>query len=224
MEVRAFSLEDFDLLEVERSGGMSQIRMAKLIATGESCALKHSSGYSADDSATASFRREVDALGGMEHPNIVRMMGIGSDGTERFIVLEWLDETLADRINSMGPMRWDTFYELVGRPLLTGIQYAHSRAYIHRDLKPQNVMFNRIGVPKITDFGISRNIADVRLGQTFAHAGSHPWTPAEADDGIESERRDLYSWGALCVACLTGNLDFKLTAHLRVSVSLVEIV
>lgn len=219
MEVRAFSLDDFDLLEVERSGGMSKIRMAKLIATGESCALKHSSGYGADDSATTSFRREVDALGGMEHPNIVRMIGIGSDGTERFIVLEWLEETLADRINSMGPMRWDDFYELVGRPLLAGIQYAHSRAYIHRDLKPQNVMFNRIGVPKITDFGISRNIADVRLGQTFAQAGSHPWTPAEADDGIESERRDLYSWGALCVACLTGNLSFKLTTHLRASVS-----
>jgi serine/threonine protein kinase len=215
METHAYSPEDFEFLEGERRGGMSKIRKAKLIQTGAYCALKYSTSYGADDSATSSFSREIAALGGLEHPNIVRMMGIGSDGTERFIALEWLDETLADHITSMGAMRWEIFYEQIGRPLLAGIQYAHSREYIHRDVKPQNVMFNRIGVPKITDFGISRNTAQARVGQTFAQAGSHPWTPAEADDGIESERRDLYSWGALCVACLTGRLDFKLTAQLR---------
>ena len=219
METRAYIPQDFELLGIERKGGMSTIQKAILNATNELCALKYSADNGLNSSATLSFSREVDALVNLEHPNIVRMLGISSDETQRFIVLEWLEETLADRISSTGPIQWDIFYEEVGRPILSGIKYAHSRDLVHRDLKPQNVLFNRTGVPKITDFGISRNVADVRFGQTFARAGSHPWTPAEADDGTDSERRDLYSWAALCIACLTGRLDFKLTAELRASVS-----
>lgn len=213
----SFYPQDFDLLNIERLGGMSKIRKAKLNATDEECALKYASDIG--HGSLLSFDREVDALGNLEHPNIVRMLGIGSDGLSRFIVLEWLEETLADRIQSFGRMQWDRFYEAIGRPLLCGIQYAHRRKLIHRDLKPDNVMFNRVGVPKITDFGIARNVAEVRLGQTFAQAGSPPWTPTEADDGIDSERRDLYSWAAICVGCLTGRLDFRLTADLREAVS-----
>lgn len=212
-----FSPPDFELSDIERRGGMSRIQKATLNATGAQCALKYAPNNG--DASTLSFSREADALSNLEHPNIVRVLGVGSDGPNRFIVLEWLEETLADRIESMGPMRWDDFYEIVGRPLLCGIQYAHSRELVHRDLKPQNIMFNRIGVPKITDFGISRNVADVRLGHTFARAGSHPWTPAEADDGTDSERRDLYSWAAICVGCITGRLDFKLAVDLREAVS-----
>lgn len=218
MQPRAFfSPRDFELLDIERLGGMSKIGKAKLNATGEQCALKYASDTG--NASPLSFNREADALSSLEHPNIVRMLGVGSDGPSRFIVLEWLEETLAERIQSMGRMQWDDFYEMIGRPLLCGIQYAHARERVHRDLKPHNVMFNRVGVPKITDFGISRNVADVRLGQTFARAGSHPWTPAEADDGTDSERRDLYSWAAICVGCLTGRLDFKLAVELREAVS-----
>ena len=218
MQSRAFfSPQNFDLLDIERPGGMSIIRKAKLNATDEQCALKYASDIG--HTSPLSFQREVDALSSLEHPNIVRMLGVGSDGISRFIVLEWLEETLSDRIQSMGRMQWDHFYEMIGRPLLCGIQYAHGRELVHRDLKPHNVMFNRVGVPKITDFGIARNVADVRLGQTFAQAGSHPWTPAEADDGTDSERRDLYSWAAICVGCLTGRLDFRLAGDLREAVS-----
>lgn len=214
MQPRAFfSHGDFEMLDFERLGGMSKIRKAKLCTTGEHCALKFASDNG--DASTLSFSREVDALSSLEHPNIVHMLGVGSDGPSRFIVLEWLEETLAERVQSMGRMQWNDFYELIGRPLLYGIQYAHNRELVHRDLKPHNVMFNRVGIPKITDFGISRNVADVRLGQTFARAGSHPWTPAEADDGTDSERRDLYSWAAICVGCLAGRLDFKLAVDLR---------
>lgn len=212
-----FSPPDFELSDVERRGGMSRIRKAKLNTTGEQCALKYASDNG--DASMLSFSREVDAISRLDHSNIVRMLGVGSDGLNRFIVLEWLEETLGDRIASMGPMQWDDFYEMVGRPLLCGIQYAHGRELVHRDLKPQNIMFNRVGIPKITDFGISRNVVDVRLGQTFARAGSHPWTPGEADDGTDSERRDLYSWAAICVGCLTGRLDFKLAVDLREAVS-----
>ena len=215
MNSRAYSIDDFRLTQIEKKGGMSKVLQAQLLATNEMCALKIPSGDSVGDTAVESFNRETGALQDMDHANIVRMLGIGVDGIHRFIVLEWLQETLVDRIESMGPSDWNAFYEMIGRPLLLGILYAHSRKYVHRDLKPWNVMFNRMGVPKITDFGIARDLDRNRSGKTFAQVGSHPWTPAESDDGVHSESRDLYSWAALCIASLTGRLDFNLASELR---------
>lgn len=215
MGARAFLRNNFEFLSIERSGGMSRIKQAKLVETGEMCALKIGRVESNEDAASASFAREVAALSNMEHRNIVRLIGIGTDGTQRFLVLEWLDETLSDYINSIGAMEWSNFYENIGRPILEALQYAHRRQVAHRDLKPLNIMFNRRREAKITDFGIARSTEEVRQGLTFAGVGSVPWTPAERDDGMFSERRDLYSWAAICIACLTGRLDYKSVAELR---------
>ena len=164
MATRAYSKDDFELLKVERSGGMSRIQQARLKETGEICALKFGRVESADDAASASFAREVKALTDMEHRHVVRLIGIGSDGMQRFLVLEWLDETLADYIQDIGPLQWGHFYESIGRPILEALQYAHRRQCVHRDLKPLNVMFNRRREAKITDFGIARAMDDVRMG------------------------------------------------------------
>ena len=217
MDPRTFLKEHFELIAVERRGGMSIIRKARLRDTGDICALKYPSRESSEGFAAVSLNRELKALGNLEHRNIVRLLGIGSDGPERFLALEWLEETLSDRLQSLGPSDWVTFYEQVGRPLLDALRYAHGRNCVHRDLKPLNVMFSTEMVPKITDFGIARDTSEVRLGRTFAAAGSRPWTPAEEDDGVSSDRRDLYSWAAICVACLTGRQDFKLSAELRLA-------
>lgn len=215
MEPRVFSATDFELLNVERTGGMSRVCKARLVLTGEICALKFAKGSSEPEEASESFNREAAALLDMDHKNVIKLLGIGTDGTERFLALEWLEETLAERIQSFGPISWQSFYELLGRPLLDALRYSHSRGYAHRDLKPLNIMLGKLGDPKITDFGIARNRESVRLGITFAKAGSPPWTPPEVDDTANSECRDLYSWAAVCVANVTGNLDFKSVAELR---------
>lgn len=207
--------KDFKELEIERLGGMSRIRKAELLATGRPCALKFSIRDSQEQRSSVSMDRELEALGDMEHVNIVKLLGMGNDGADRFLVLEWLEETLSDRIEAVGPVDWVTFYEQVGRPLLDALRYAHARGYVHRDLKPMNVMMTREMIPKITDFGISRHANAIRLGATFADAGSPPWTPLDIDNGIHSERRDLYSWAALCVACLTGRQGYRHVTELR---------
>ncbi len=194
---------------------MSTVRKAEGLEDGRIYALKYPKKASDEDVASLSMARERDSLAKLDHPNIVRLFGIGHDGANRFLVLEWLDESLSDRINEMGALDWHTFYEGVGRPVLDAIAYAHGRNCVHRDLKPSNVMFTEQRMPKITDFGIARSTDSVHLGKTFMAAGSQPWTPPEQDDGVHSEARDVYSWAALCVACLSGRQDFKHVQELR---------
>lgn len=215
MQVKAFSASAFKVLDTEREGGMSRIKKVELLETGELCALKYPKYGSHEDSAAASFNRELSALSNLSHRNIVNFLGIGTDGTNRFLALEWLEETLLDRINSFGAFDWFNFYELIGRPLLEGIQYAHSKNYVHRDLKPLNVMFNAKGIPKITDFGIAKEQNDLPNGVTFKQVGTPPWTPLEMDDYRHSQSRDLYSWAAICLACLTGRITYRTVIDFR---------
>jgi KaiC/GvpD/RAD55 family RecA-like ATPase len=219
MEPRTYVTDEFELLAEERSGGMARVRKARRKLDGAFCALKYVGREGDIDLASVSFNRELSALSKLEHPSIVRLLGLGTDGSERFLVLEWLDETLRERIAALGPMAWSDFYEQLGRPLLLAIEYAHRRGHVHRDLKPLNVMFDRFNAPKITDFGIARNKADVRIGATFARVGSVPWTPAESDDGQHSEARDLYSWAAICVACISGRQNVASAAEFRSAVT-----
>src|SRR5262249_20017802 len=99
-----FSHEDIELFDEVRTGGMAAVQRAAIRRTGEQCAVKHPKGEG-DSAATESFNRELQALCDLEHLSIARLLGIYNDGSRRALVLEWLDETLADRIAAVGPMQ-----------------------------------------------------------------------------------------------------------------------
>jgi serine/threonine protein kinase len=172
LEPTRYLFSDFGLLGTEREGGMAVVKKAALKPSNIVCALKYAKRDANTDAVAESFDRELKALTNLEHKNIVRLRGVGVDGTQRFLALEWLEETLSDKLTSIGPYEWAAFYEQIGRPLLVALQYAHGRSIAHRDLKPLNVMFTRTGVPKITDFGIARAIGEPSLGLTFAGANA----------------------------------------------------
>jgi serine/threonine protein kinase len=154
-----------------------------------------------------SFDREARALADLSHPNIVTLFDKGIVEEKSYLVLEWLPGgDLTKFISEHGAMSWVEFYEQIGRCLLKALAYAHKRRWVHRDLKPQNILFDKNGAPKITDFGIARNFSTPQLGLTFFQTGSPPYTPPEPDDGYQSERRDVYSWSAVAISCLTGKI------------------
>jgi len=217
-----FDANEFSVLADVRTGGMATVKKSTLKVTGQQYALKFIHGQVESARAAKSFDREVAALSNLDHPNIVSMLGVGTDGAHRFIVLEWLVETLRERSLALGPLTWTIFYTEIGRPLLLALEYAHGRDVAHRDLKPMNIMFSQTGVPKITDFGIATDLSEMQLGLTFAQSGSPPWTPPENDDGLFSKRRDLYSWAAICVASLTGRQDFASGTDLREAAQSIE--
>ena len=104
------------------------------------------------------YSRECRALQRLDHPNIVRVLDVGTDpeSGRRFLVLEWLETSLVHYLSAHPLAGWDTFYEKIGRPILDGLVYAYSQDVLHRDLKPHNVLFSSDGVIKVVDFGISK--------------------------------------------------------------------
>ncbi|KWB99494.1 hypothetical protein WL45_05325 [Burkholderia ubonensis] len=206
-----FVLDQKYLICGERlSGGMAVVYRATGVLDHRERAVKVPLVVADSELFRLSFLREERALSDLYHANIVRLVDRGSVLGVPYLVLEWLvGGDLKKRIQEQGPVSWSEFYEIVGRPLLRALVYAHQRHWAHRDLKPQNVLFDEAGAPKIVDFGIARNTNQPQLGLTFFQTGSPPYTPPESDDGYRSDRRDLYSWAAIAISCLTGTVFYN---------------
>jgi serine/threonine protein kinase len=153
------------------------------------------------------YRREFEHLKALRHENIVELLDTGSDEASgrRFLVLPWMEtdlETWLQNENN-GFEGWDDYYERMGRSLLEAIAFVHGRNYAHRDLKPRNILMSAEGVPKITDFGISKFKEWAEPGVTLAVYGSPPYTPPEQDDGSYTFSRDVFGFAAISIKCLT---------------------
>ncbi len=151
------------------------------------------------------FQRELQALEKLQHPHILRLHGAGQvQHAMPYLALEWLPKDLASHITC--PMTWVDFYDQYGRPILDALRHAHRNKIAHRDLKPHNIFLDDDLTPYVADFGIAKLMSAAKFGHTLMHAGSPPYTPPEPDDGFRTERRDAYSWAAIAVSCLAGEI------------------
>lgn len=154
------------------------------------------------------FANECQALQELRHPGIIEMLDWGTvaETGQRFLVLEWMDGTLSDRRWSEFE-GWDSFYDEIGRPVLEALAFAHGRGIWHRDLKPDNVLLDAAGRPKLADFSIAKVDQRYDPARTVGAWGSPPFTAPEADDGAHSAGRDCWSFAAVSIHCLT---DFEI--------------
>ena len=132
------------------------------------------------------FRREARAVAQVSHPNVVAVIDAGEDGGRPYIVFEYCDgETLKQRIDRMGRLPLDeaAAYAIeVGR----GLQAAHARRLVHRDVKPQNVLIDSEGRAKVTDFGIARELEQDGLTKTGRVLGTTDYVSPEQAMGRRS--------------------------------------
>jgi TolB-like protein/Flp pilus assembly protein TadD len=172
-----------------------------------------------DPDALARFRAEIKALATLEHPNILVLHDVGSEGDVHFAVMELLEgETLSGRLASSA-LPWRKAVEL-GVALAEGVGAAHARGIIHRDLKPANVFLTTSGVVKILDFGLARKAPVVPAqAETVVYVpaatepiticGTAPYMSPEQVIGSPADARsDIFSLGCVLYEMVSGRKTF----------------
>jgi serine/threonine-protein kinase len=193
------------------SGAMGTVFRAKNLNSGERVAIKLMSlGLGSSDAAQKRFRREVDILKQLDHPNIVRYKGSGRYHGAPFYIMEYAAGESLDRILSRrGRLPWEEVVEL-GVYLCAALQHAHDHGIIHRDLKPSNLMILPDGVVKLTDFGIAKDQDVTALTNVNSTVGTAAYMSPEQCRGARdiSYKTDLYSMGIMFYELLTGRKPF----------------
>jgi serine/threonine-protein kinase len=204
--------ERYELEELVGSGGMSSVYRAHDKVLDRRVALKvlHQQ-FTAEEEYVERFRREARMVAGLLHQNIVTVIDRGEDGGSPFIVFEYVDgENLKELVNREGRLPVDRAVELAVQ-IARGLAFAHANGYVHRDVKPQNVLLNGDGEAKVTDFGIARSL-DVKHGvtQTGTVLGTSDYiAPEQAQGQRVDEHTDVYSLGIVLFELLTGELPFS---------------
>ena len=201
--------ERYEVLERVGGGGMAEVFRARDSRLSREVAIKilHAQ-YAHDDAFVERFRREARAAASLHDPHVVEVYDAGSDGETHFLVMEYVPGgTLKDGLRLEG--RYPEREALdIGAQIAEALEAAHARGLVHRDLKPQNVLFDAAGKVKVADFGIAKAAGD-QLTQTSSVLGSpHYFSPEQAHGRVVDERSDLYSLGVVLYELLTGQPPF----------------
>ena len=147
----------YEIIELIGTGGMSEVYKAKCHVLNRYVAIKVlKPEFSSDVNFVTKFRIEAQSAAGLSHPNIVNVYDVGEDNGIYYIVMELVEGiTLKTYIEKKGQLTYKEALSIaiqVGR----GIQAAHAKNIVHRDIKPQNIMISTEGKVKVMDFGIAR--------------------------------------------------------------------
>lgn len=168
------------------------------------------------------FKNESKAIAMLSHQNIVKVYDVCFGDRIQYIVMEYIDGiTLKEYIEHHGSLRWtDAVYFTI--QILRGLQHAHDKGIIHRDVKPQNIMVLSNGTIKVADFGIARFArGDQRTVTDMAIGSVHYISPEQARGDKTDEKADIYSVGVILYEMLTGKMPFD--ADNAVSVAIMQL-
>ena len=201
------------------SGGMSTVYLATDQRLGREVAIKILHREMSDQpDQIERFTREARSVAMLSHPNLVGVIDFGDDDGHPYIVFEYVPgQTLKQRIDSQSQLNLDeaTAYAIeIGR----GLACAHAARLIHRDVKPQNVLIDRDGRAKITDFGIARSLESHGLTATGRVLGTTDYVSPEQAMGKDVDpRSDIYSLGIVLFEMLTGDVPFHAETQVGVA-------
>lgn len=208
LEIGSFLSDRYEILSKVGAGGMSDVYKAKDHILSRFVAIKVlKQEFSEDSSFVTKFRAEAQSAAGLEHPNIVNIYDVGSENGLYYIVMEYVEGiTLKTYIEKKGQLSFKESASIAIQ-VARGIEAAHNKNIIHRDIKPQNIIISTDGKVKVTDFGIAKATSSNTISSDVM-GSVHYASPEQARNGFVDGRSDIYSLGIVMFEMVTGRVPF----------------
>lgn len=199
----------YEILEVIGTGGMAVVYKALCHRLNRLVAVKIlKDEFSGDEEFRRRFRAEGEAVAMLSHPNIVQVYDVSSSDNANYIVMELIDGiSLKQYMEAKGVLNWKETLHFAMQ-IAKGLEHAHSRGIVHRDIKPHNVMVLKDGSVKVMDFGIARVMSKSNTLTKEALGSVHYISPEQAKGSYTDNRSDLYSLGVVMYEMMTGRPPF----------------
>ena len=194
-------------------GGMADVYRGKDTLLGRPVAIKilHQN-FGSDQDCVARFKREAQAAGKLNHPNVVSMYDVGFDQGFHYIVMEYVSGcTLKEYIQHHGAQVTVQEAVKITVAIAEGLEHAHMMGIVHCDVKPHNILITDSGRVKVTDFGIARaiNSATTMMYTNSVMGSAHYISPEQASGKSINVSTDIYSLGVVLYELLTGEVPFR---------------
>jgi eukaryotic-like serine/threonine-protein kinase len=201
----------YKVLEMIGGGGMANVYLAHDMILDRDVAVKVLRlDFANDEEFIRRFHREAQSATSLAHPNIVSIYDVGEEDSIYYIVMEYVEgQTLKQYIQQQLSLHLVDAINIM-KQLTSAISHAHQNHIVHRDIKPHNILIDREGNVKITDFGIAMAMSATSITQTNSVLGSvHYLSPEQARGGMANRKSDIYSLGIVMFELLTGRLPFS---------------
>ncbi|MBI3861150.1 MAG: SUMF1/EgtB/PvdO family nonheme iron enzyme [Planctomycetia bacterium] len=210
---------DYELIQEIARGGMGVVFKARQVTLNRIVAVKMIlGGQLAGPEDVQRFHTEAEAAAQLDHPGIVPVYEVGEQDGQHFFSMGFVEgQSLAKRV-AEGPLEPRAAAEIV-KTVSEAVQYAHDKGVIHRDLKPGNILLDKEGKPRVTDFGLAKlTESGSDLTGTGQILGTPSYMPPEQAAGEVStvgRLSDVYSMGAILYCLLTGRPPFQAASPLE---------
>ncbi len=214
----------YEIIEEIGRGGMAIVYRAKCLVLNRYVAIKVLRPEYRDDAEFIKrFKIEAQSAGSLSHPNIVSIYDVGNEDDIEYIVMEYVEGiTLKQYVNTKGVLQWKEAVDYASQ-ICSGLEHAHKKGIVHKDIKPENIIITKEGILKITDFGIAKALNQGTIATGGLTMGSvHYFSPEQARGGFTDAKTDLYSLGILLYEMVTGKLPFDGDSAISVAMQHLE--